>query len=417
MSNIDNKQIGDFLKKRIMEKYRSQRQFGKAYLEANNVPTDDVALGKMSNRLSQMLNGKKGIQVEDLLVFADLLEVSCEEILTAGEKHVPVSNHITNYEIAFSKDSKIWEKYMKREDNLFLNSDEYNNTVIDYALEFKNYKFIKYLMDEGFIWLVDNSDYRDMRYYYGGGTSIKKREPQNIDGALPFQIAYEDRSRTQTLALAIENKDNEVLDKLLARENPLLYHVSFLNNDREDMYQYYNEALTKAVANSDDEVLDYFSQEFEIVNDQKQKLTFIYPFIGELIEMMIGEGKVGGVEILLRKSLRHNKVTYEKLTRLMGESYKYELEQVEKKYAQAEEEYKKILIDGAKNDVLFGLNFSTKNNLVVFFYHTGKKMELFATNVVRVKLSQTTPRLKELLFEINEWADKIYALREKTEWE
>lgn len=67
--------------------------------------------------------------------------------------------------------------------------------------------------------------------------------------------------------------------------------------------------------------------------------------------------------------------------------------------------------------MLFGLNFSTKNNLVVFFYHTGKKMELFATNVVRVKLSQTTPRLKELLFEINEWADKIYALREKTEWE
>lgn len=46
---------------------------------------------------------------------------------------------------------------MKREDKLFLNCDEYRKTVIDYALEFNNYKFIKYLLDEEYIWFVDNS--------------------------------------------------------------------------------------------------------------------------------------------------------------------------------------------------------------------------------------------------------------------
>ena len=58
---------------------------------------------------------------------------------------------MTNYEIAFTDDPRVWKKYMEREDKIFLNSDEYGKTVIEYALEFKNYKFMKYLMDEGYM--------------------------------------------------------------------------------------------------------------------------------------------------------------------------------------------------------------------------------------------------------------------------
>lgn len=38
----------------------------------------------MANRLSQMLNGNKGIQIYDLPVFTELLGISCEELLSAG---------------------------------------------------------------------------------------------------------------------------------------------------------------------------------------------------------------------------------------------------------------------------------------------------------------------------------------------
>lgn len=49
--------------------------------------------------------------------------------------------------MAFSRNPKEWEAYMNREDNLFLNYDEYGKSVVDYALEFKNYDFIKFLME------------------------------------------------------------------------------------------------------------------------------------------------------------------------------------------------------------------------------------------------------------------------------
>ena len=106
----------------------------------------------MGNRFSQIFIGeKKGLQIHDLLIVTDILGISCEELLTCGKAYRLVSGHMTNYEIAFSKNLKIWKKYMSSEDNLFLNSDEYGKTVVDYALDFKNYSFIHWLMDEGYI--------------------------------------------------------------------------------------------------------------------------------------------------------------------------------------------------------------------------------------------------------------------------
>ena len=56
----NNEQIGVYLKHAIKKNgYRSDRQFGKKFLEEKNLPTNDDELRKMSNRLSQILNGKK----------------------------------------------------------------------------------------------------------------------------------------------------------------------------------------------------------------------------------------------------------------------------------------------------------------------------------------------------------------------
>ena len=100
----NNEEIGAYLKRVIDKKgYKSDRQFGKACLEERNLPADNEALRKMSNRLSQILNGKKGIQLEDLPVFTKLLDISCEEILSAGKCFATSANHLTNYSIAASK--------------------------------------------------------------------------------------------------------------------------------------------------------------------------------------------------------------------------------------------------------------------------------------------------------------------------
>ena len=78
----DNEKIGAYLKRIINKKgYRSDRQFGKRCLEERNMPTDDEELRKMSNRLSQILNGKKGIQLEDLPVFSKMTDTIARKII------------------------------------------------------------------------------------------------------------------------------------------------------------------------------------------------------------------------------------------------------------------------------------------------------------------------------------------------
>ena len=177
-----NQKIGQYISKLIENSdFKSTRQFCRAYLEVSGVSVNDDELRKMSNRLSAIKKGSKSIQIKDLPVFTQLLDVSCEEILSAGEIRTFNENHMTNYQIAFSDDEKVWQSYINRDDKLILNSDEYNKTVIDYALEFKNYKFLKYLMENNYIWFVSKTPEKDCYLGFGAGTSIKRRKIGLID--------------------------------------------------------------------------------------------------------------------------------------------------------------------------------------------------------------------------------------------
>ena len=173
--------IGKYLKKLIKERgFEKDADFSRAYLKEKyrniDYTEDDLneQLKTTKSTFSQIFSGNKGITIEHLAIISKLLCVSCEEILSAGKHYAPTRNHVTNYEIARSHDRKVWDEYMKREDKLFLNCDEYRKTVIDYALEFKNYNFMKYLLEENFIWFVDNSKENYELYYYGGNIRIAK---------------------------------------------------------------------------------------------------------------------------------------------------------------------------------------------------------------------------------------------------
>lgn len=131
-----NEKIGRYLRGCIEERFDSHRQFCIKYLEnSTNKPAEREQIRKMTNRLSQILKGEKEIQLYDLPWFCRLLEVSCEDILSAGESHAPTSAHMTHYAIAFSSDKREWNEYVSREDSPILNADEYGKTVIDYAQE------------------------------------------------------------------------------------------------------------------------------------------------------------------------------------------------------------------------------------------------------------------------------------------
>ena len=55
----DNREIGLYLKKLIYEKFNAQRQFCRKYIEDEGKVANDEEIGKMTNRLSQIIKGKK----------------------------------------------------------------------------------------------------------------------------------------------------------------------------------------------------------------------------------------------------------------------------------------------------------------------------------------------------------------------
>ena len=285
----DNEKIGIYLKEKIGEKFKKQRHFCKRYLECKGKVLNDDEIRKVQNRLIQIIKGNKSIQIYDLPIFCELLDVTCEEILSAGENFAESSKRITNYSIAFSNDENEWLEYINREDKLILNSDEYGNTVIDYAIKFKNYKFLKFLIEKGFIWF-DCGDLNEYAFTFGAGTSIEKRKSFKIDNSLQYNLEMKDELRKEIIALAVQNKDIDILDKMRARELPTLYvEAHYLSGTHPNIKKYYNKNLVNSIIKADYEIIDYFTDEFEIIDKVKYRNkikrcdTYLFPFISDVV--------------------------------------------------------------------------------------------------------------------------------------
>lgn len=399
----DNRQIGIYLRQAILKKYDSIRKFCRAYLELRDGSTNDEEIRKLLNRFSQILKGVKRVQINDLPYLTELLEVSCEEILSAGKVHLPISSHITNYDIAFSHDREVWERYMKREDKLFLNCDEYCKSVIDYALEFKNYDFIKYLISEKFIWFVDLSDWSDWGFTFGAGTSIKRRKIGKIDTHTPLELAEQDELRIKTIKLAIENEDFEILDSLLAREIPEMHRATIFLYLDIDLQSRKNIDLIRTIAMSNDQIIDYYSQEFIVKNQYARENTFLFPYLDDVIKEMLANGRTDSAEFCIRRALAHNKKSLEKLTKLIDESYEYHKKFIDFDFDGMD--------DFLKRRTLCGFKFNSKNNLASISYSPAKHNQIgFVTNIIHIESKYGTPLINELLQELNETYNKIISL-------
>ena len=406
--------ITDFCKKFLTEKYSKVN-----YTEDNL--KDELKTTK--NTFSKILSGKQGVTLEQLSILSKLLSISCEEILSAGKHYAPTRNHITNYDIAQSHDREVWDEYMKREDTIFLNCDEYCKTVIDYALEFKNYAFMKYLLDEGFIWFVDpNADVYDM-YGYRAGTSIKPKElaKSHPENRLPTEIQFQDRLRTQTIALAIETEDYDILESLRAREIPEMHTLTW-NGINPDFYK--SENLIEAIANSENEkIIDYFSDEFTIMSINNKELTVVFPFLSDVIEYMLKIKNEKAAETALKKAIFHNKSTFNKINDMIKRAFQLyhdsQTEQMERLIKVCTEtgcsvndaNMIKRFKENADNYSHIYSTFNVdKYNYVSFYYRDKGQYSDIITNICKVTNKNGTPEIKKLIEELNEWYNKIISL-------
>ncbi len=151
-----NVEIGEYIANLINKKYDSTRAFCRELLKLSDIELTEEELAKKSNKLSQIKNGNNGIQIEDLGYFTELLGVSCEELLSAGKSTQANEDRYTNYKFASSSNPSVWKSYIAENKDIIFNTDEYNKTVIDYALEFNNYPLLKFLIENGYISFVKN---------------------------------------------------------------------------------------------------------------------------------------------------------------------------------------------------------------------------------------------------------------------
>lgn len=405
----DNEKIGIYLKEKIGEKFKKQRHFCKRYLECEGKELNDDEIRKVQNRLIQIIKGNKSIQIYDLPIFCELLDVTCEEILSAGENFAESSKRMTNYSIAFSNDENEWLKYINREDKLILNSDEYGNTVIDYAIRFKNYKFLKFLIEKGFIWF-DCGDCNKYALTFGAGTSIEKRKFAGIDDALQYDLATEDELRKEIIALAVQNKDIDILDKMRARELPTLYlEAHYLSGSHPNIKKYYNKNLVNSIIEADYEIIDYFTDEFEIIDHVKYKdkskrfHTFMFPFISDVVNGLINNNN-GFTEIALKKIILHNQKTYDLLIDLIDNCIATNLDRCNFEHT---EYYEKEIT----KSVLKYFDYNDDGNIVSFSDTLNTKRII--TNIVYVDAESSNPLINHLIGEINNLFDMIVNIKNK----
>ena len=405
----DNEKIGIYLKEKIGEKFKKQRHFCKRYLECKGKVLNDDEIRKVQNRLIQIIKGNKSIQIYDLPIFCELLDVTCEEILSAGENFAESSKRITNYSIAFSNDENEWLEYINREDKLILNSDEYGNTVIDYAIRFKNYQFLKFLIEKGFIWF-DCGDLNEYAFTFGAGTSIEKRKSFKIDNSLQYNLEMKDELRKEIIALAVQNKDIDILDKMRARELPTLYvEAHYLSGTHPNIKKYYNKNLVNSIIKADYEIIDYFTDEFEIIDKVKYRNkikrcdTYLFPFISDVVNGLINNNN-GFAEIALKKIILHNQNTYDLLISLIDNCITTNLDRCNFEHT---EYYEKEIT----KSVLKYFDYIDDGNIVSFSDTLNTKGII--TNIVYVDAESSNPLINHLIGEINNLFDMIVNIKNK----
>ena len=397
-----NEEIGSYLRELILSKYPSCRQFCIAYLDISVDYSNDINdqksedIRKLTNRISQILNGKKSIQTYDLPIFSELLDVSCEQMLSAGAISVPITNRRTNYNIAFSTNERDWIDYLNREDCIAAYADEFGKTVLDYALEFKNYGFIRFLIDNGYITLVSGNDGWKNSFNYGADTSIKTRayEANTLQNEFYENVIL----RTQIISLAIENNDYDVLCEMKAREIPPQLTITPFNPSSSKFYDYYDEHFIDTILRSKSKVIKYFCEEY-VVECRWQKegySVWLYPFFGELIDRAVKLNNKK-TEVLLDTAIKHNEEIYNRLKKAILAVAK-ELKENLYRNQSFQEVIKAVLRDYRVNQ---------DDNVVSFSYHFVRESDTILSNIICADANSKNLEIQVKLDKLNELYSRI----------
>lgn len=391
MFKVDNSKIGTYLGDLIEKQYKSQREFARTFISLQNAYVDEDAVTNMANRLSQIKKGAKGVQLSDLPILSELLNVSIEQIVSAGESvNGPSTKFPTNRTIAQSHNKEDWDSYINNPNNPVANADEYNKTILDYAVEFGNYELIKYFTDSGIVWFYKEDGKRF--WEFGAGTTIKRRHFEYIDYAFEGELTWSEALRYDIIKLAARNGDIKMLKDMHAREisdyydtNPFVGYFDFSG--------LYDRTCIEEISQSSKRVLDYFLSPFTMTynlqwkNKDINKQIFLFPFYSQLLDALI-KNKHPDLEKYLEIALKHNENTKNRVN---------------------------DIIKNAGHPDYVSSYIYKKNNLVTCL--CSKNCDGIATNVIHITKKSTDKKIQTIINKINKLYDFFLFAEERKEYE
>ncbi|MBQ9084066.1 MAG: hypothetical protein IJY24_00240, partial [Clostridia bacterium] len=315
-----------------------------------------------------------------------------EQMLSAGAVAKPITNRRTNYNIAFSTDERDWIEYVNREDCIASYADEFGKTVVDYAIEFKNYGFIRFLIENGYITLIsDDKGYVD--FNFGASTTLKVRpyEARTFENEL-----YKNKIlRTQIISLALENNDYDVLREMRAREFPPQLSMAYTSLQIVKFEEYYDENYIEAILSSGIEVVQYFCEEY-YVETKWGNFLWIFPFLDKLIVAAVKKTS-SKANILLDAAIKHNEETYNALKKAILQVAR----QIKSDFY-GNRSFQEVIVD-----VLRDYHISEEKNVISFYCYFLKDSASVTTNIICADVKSKKPEIQSKIDRLNELYSQI----------
>ena len=305
----ENKRIAENLCFYIKKKYKSEAEFCREYIKRRSAQEESFVVSdntekNMYEALRRMKRGEECIQIKQLPYFTELLGVTCEDILSLDKPIEADRERITSYNTACSSDEKVWEEYFNHKECLGAYCDEYGMTVVDYAIKLRNYGLIKFIAER-----KENSPYKDIMECFQS-TAVERdmirsaTEYWNYSGR-DFERNDGNRKRKEIIYMAIKNNDVDMLENLKAK-NEFLFEVTmdYCGEDKPVKDHFYDKKMLELISETrSNKVIDYYSQGSE----SKYKHVYIFPYVSEIVDMLLSKGKTEMALIALRNICAYNR--------------------------------------------------------------------------------------------------------------
>lgn len=281
-------EVGEYIKEKINKLGLTQSDLANKMSDLMSGYTKD----QLKDNISKWINQNRYPGTQFIYFLAQALEVSMEEIMVAGEVTNKYEDRpVTLYSAGKSKDIILIDKLMKNEE-MMINYDEYDKTLLDYLIEFKNIEVIRYLVGEGYIEFDIN---------YHSMTTQFRIYPGRMDHL------------KELIMLFIENDDVILFKKAFSRMSGILINE---NGKLHNNLVFKPDEVDKLVESS--EIFNYLSESF--YKDEKEnnyynhgvtyknipEMPTLSGSFNQLLMTSINNNKLDKVKKLLTSGIRHN---------------------------------------------------------------------------------------------------------------